>query len=185
MVDMQVDFFNDPELARCRKDLVATCNRLVDAALKRDLTVVEVRTIHAPDRSTWALNMLDDGAGMTEAGTRGAEPVAGLHHAGSRKGITLVTKTRDSAFHGTDLAELLKHEGVDAFLLCGVSTESCIAATATEAYARDLCVGLVLDATASVRWDLHDHTVDSLREQYRQPALKADQAIAAMEDARR
>jgi hypothetical protein len=44
---------------------------------------------------------------------------------------------------------------------------------------------IVLDATASVRWDLHDHTIESLREQYRQPALEADQAIAAMERARR
>jgi len=183
MVDMQADFFNDPELERCRDDLVATCNRVVDAALERGIPVVEVRTVHDPDRSTWALNMLDDGAGLTEAGTPGAEPVEGLHHAGSRDGITLMTKTRDSAFYDTDLAGVLERAGVRAFLLCGVSTESCIAATATEAYARDLCVGLVLDATASVRWDLHDHTVDSLREQYRQPALKADQAIAAMQPA--
>jgi nicotinamidase-related amidase len=181
MVDMQVDFFNDPELDRCREDLVATCNRLVDAALARGLPVIEVRTLHEPDGSTWALNMVDDGAGMTVAGTPGAEPVEGLHHAGSRDGITLVPKTRDSAFHETDLADVLEREGVDAFLLCGVSTESCIAATATAAYARDLCVGLVVDATASVRWDLHDHTIDSLREQYRQPALKAEDAIATMQ----
>jgi nicotinamidase-related amidase len=184
MVDMQVDFFNDPELERCREDLVAACNRVVDAALERGLPVVEVRTVHDPGGSTWALNMVDDGAGMTEEGTPGAEPVAGLHHAGAREGITLVTKTRDSAFHDTDLSGVLDREDVDAFLLCGVSTESCIASTATEAYARDLCVGIVLDATASVRWDLHDHTISSLREQYRQPALEADRAIAAMADRR-
>jgi nicotinamidase-related amidase len=129
--------------------------------------------------------MVDEGAGMTEEGTPGAEPLEGLHHAGARTGITLVTKTRDSAFHETDLAGMLNRQGVEAFLLCGVSTESCIAATATEAYARNLYVGLVLDATASVRWDLHDHTIDSLCEQYRQPALKADQAIEAMERVRR
>jgi nicotinamidase-related amidase len=185
MVDMQIDFFNDPELERCREDLVATCNRLVDAALERGLTVVEVRTVHDPDGSTWALNMVDDGAGMTEAGTPGVEPVDGLRHAGYAEGITLVTKTRDSAFHGTSLGDVLARERVEAFLLCGVSTESCVAATAADAYARDLCVGVVLDATASVRWDLHDHTVDSLREQYRQPAMKADQAIAAMAHRRR
>jgi nicotinamidase-related amidase len=185
MVDMQVDFFNDPELERCRDDLVATCNRLVDAALARRLAVIEVRTLHDPDRSTWTLNMVDDGSGMTEVGSPGAEPVEGLRHAGCGEGITLVTKTRDSAFHDTDLADVLEREGVRAFLLCGVSTESCIAATAAQAYARDLCVGLVLDGTASVRWDLHDHTIDSLRDQYRQPALKADQAIAAMERAQR
>jgi nicotinamidase-related amidase len=181
MVDMQADFFNDPELERCREDLVATCNRLVDAAVERRLLVIEVRTIHAPDKSTWALNMLDDAAGMTVEGTAGVESVDGLHHAGNTEGVTVVTKTRDSAFYATDLEDVLALDGVEAFLLCGVSTESCIAATATDAYARDLCVGVVLDATASVRWDLHDHTMASLHEQYRQPALEAEQAIGAME----
>jgi nicotinamidase-related amidase len=180
MVDMQRDFFADPELERCRDDLKEACNRVVEAALDRGLLVVEIRTLHAEDRSTWALNMLDDRAGMTIAGTPGAEPLEGLQHAGRRAGVTLVAKTRDSAFHGTGLAELLAEAGVEAFLLCGVSTESCIAATAAEAYARDLCVGIVLDATASVRWELHDHALDSLREQYRQPALYADAAIASM-----
>jgi nicotinamidase-related amidase len=61
-----------------------------------------------------------------------------------------------------------------------VSTESCIVATATDAYARDLCVGVVLDGTASVRWELHDHALDSLRAQYRQPAIYAEAAIAAL-----
>jgi nicotinamidase-related amidase len=181
MVDMQVDFFNDPELERCRTDLVTACNQLVDAALERGLPVVEVRTVHEPDGSTWALNMRDDGRGMAQVGTPGAEPLDGLRHAGSRDGITLIKKTRDSAFHGTGLRDVLDRERVEAFLLCGVSTESCIAATATDAYAWDLGVGLVLDATASVRWELHDHTLESLREQYRQPALRVDQAIAAMD----
>lgn len=180
MVDMQRDFFTDPELERCRKDLTATCNALVAAALARGLAVVEVRTVHRDDRSTWSLNMNDDGAGMTIAGTPGADPIEGLLHAGDHGGIALVTKTRDSAFHGTELARRLAEAGVESFLLCGVSTESCIAATATDAYARDLSVGVVLDATASVRWDLHDHALDSLREQYRQPALYAADAIASM-----
>ena len=177
---MQVDFFNDPELARCRGDLVEACNTVIEGALARGLPVVEVRTVHAPDHSTWALNMVDDGEGMTEEGTPGAEPVEGLHHAGTTAGVTLVRKTRDSAFHGTGLEQLLRREGVDSFVVCGVSTESCISATAVDAYARDFSVALVQDGTASVRWDLHDHTIESLREQYRQPVVPAERAVAAM-----
>jgi nicotinamidase-related amidase len=180
LVDMQVDFFHDPELERCREDLVACCNRVVDAALDRGLPVVEVRTIHAADRSTWSLNMLEDDDGMVIAGTPGAEPVEGLHHAGTCGRIDRLEKTRDSAFHGTGLSDLLTRRHVRSFLLCGVSTESCIAATATDGYAHDFQVGIVLDATASVRWDLHDHTIDSLRKQYRQPAMYAEEAIAAL-----
>jgi nicotinamidase-related amidase len=184
MIDMQRDFFNDPELERCREDLVEACNRVIDAALVRGLPVVEIRTVHAGDGSTWALNMLDDRSGMTIEGTPGVEPVEGLRTAESTAGIHLVTKTRDNAFHGTDLHDVLTREGISSLLLCGVSTESCIAATATEAYAADFCVGIVLDATASVRWDLHDHTLDSLREQYRQPAVGSTEAIASMTDRR-
>ena len=182
VIDMQRDFFNDPELARCREDLVAACNRVIMAALRRGLTVVEVRTVHAADRSTWSLNMLDDGSGMTIAGSPGAEPVEGLCTADHSERISSVCKTRDDAFHATELRPLLAREGVNAFLLCGVSTESCIAATATAAYAADLAVGVVLDATASVRPDLHEHALESLSAQYRQPGLYAGDAIAGMAD---
>ena len=180
MVDMQADFFNDPELERCRADLVENCNRLTDTAIEHGLTVIEVRTLHAPDRSTWALNMLDDDAGMTIAGTPGAEPVTGLRHAGTCPQVELITKTRDSAFYDTPLEQRLQSAGVSQFLLCGVSTESCIVATATDAYARDFRVGIVLDATASVRRDLHDRAITSLREQYRQPAIYTEEAREIM-----
>jgi nicotinamidase-related amidase len=184
MVDLQRDFFQDPELERCRTDLTKACNRLVEEALTRELPVLEVRTIHAEDRSTWSLNMIDDGQGMTIAGTAGAEPIEGLHHSGTRQGISLIHKTRDSAFHGTDLAARLAEQRVDAFLLCGVSTESCIAATAIEAYAQDLSVAIVLDGTASVRWELHDYAISSLRQQYRLPCLYVEEAIASLDDRR-
>lgn len=180
MIDMQADFFNDPELERCRGDLVSACNRLTEAAVDRGLPVFEVRTVHAADRSTWALNMLDDGAGMTIAGTAGAEPVEGLRHSGNGEGVELISKTRDNAFYRTPLEQRLRASGVTAFLLSGVSTESCIAATATEGYARDFRVGIVLDATASVRWELHDHAISSLHDQYRQPAFYAEEAIQTM-----
>ena len=115
--------------------------------------------------------MLEDDAGIVLEGTDGVEPLDGLLHAGTTDGILLAQKTRDSAFHNTELDQLLKARGVEAFLLCGVSTESCVAATAVDAYAHDLRVGIVIDATASVRWDLHVQTLRSLKEQYRQSTL--------------
>ena len=180
VVDMQNDFFNDPELERCRDDLVAACNTVTSRALERGLPVVEVRTVHVQDGSTWALNMLEDDAGIVLEGTDGVEPLDGLLHAGTTEGILLVQKIRDSAFHNTELDQLLKARGVEAFLLCGVSTESCVAATAVDAYAHDFRVGIVIDATASVRWDLHDQTLKSLKEQYRQPTLSSDRAVATL-----
>ena len=168
LIDLQNDYFVDDELERCREDLLEACNLLVRAAREAGAPVVEAQTVHAHDKSTWALNMLEDDQGMALEGTPGAERLDGLADAD-----LVVVKTRDSAFHGTGLATWLDERGVDRLVLAGVSTESCIAATATEAYARDLEVVLVEDATASIEWRLHDETLDRLKKQYRQDVVPA------------
>ena len=171
IVDMQVDYFNDSELERCRDDLVAACNALVERATAAEAPVIEVRTEHKPDRSTWALNMRDDDSGMVIEGTPGAEPVPGLR----TEGTTTVIKTRDSAFFRTELEELLASRGVESIALAGVSTESCIATTAADAYARDIRVVLVDEAVASVDPELNRHTQEQLEQQYRQPTVPLDE----------
>src|SRR4051794_6985443 len=102
LIDLQNDYFADDELARCRDDVVAACNVLVDRARASGAPVIELRTVHARDRSTWALNMLEDGQGMVLEGTTGADRVDGL-----READEVVVKTRDSAFHDTDLDQVL------------------------------------------------------------------------------
>jgi nicotinamidase-related amidase len=172
LIDLQRDYFADDELARCRDDLVAASNRLVRAAREAGAPVVEVQTVHARDKSTWALNMLDDDQGMAIEGTPGVERLDDLPEPDH-----LVVKTRDSAFHGTDLAGWLSERDVGRLVLAGVSTESCIAATATDAYAHDLRVVLVEDATASVEKRLHDQTLQRLQAQYRQEVVAADRVF--------
>lgn len=168
LIDLQNDYFADDELERCREDLLDACNLLVRAAREAGAPVVEVQTVHRTDKSTWALNMLDDDQGMALEGTEGAARLDGLVDPDH-----LIVKTRDSAFFGTGLTDWLREREVDRLVLAGVSTESCIAATATDAYARDLRAVLVEDATASVRWSLHDETLARLKEQYRQDVVRA------------
>jgi nicotinamidase-related amidase len=168
LVDLQNDYFESDELARCRDDLVAAVTELVGRAQAAGAPVLEVRTVHARDRSTWAINMLDDGQGMALEGSTGADRLAELPPVGE-----VVVKTRDSAFHGTDLAHRLRRLEVDEIVLAGVSTESCIAATAVDGYAHDFRVVLVEDATASVDAALHGATLERLREQYRHQVVPA------------
>ena len=168
VIDMQNDFFVDDELERCREDLTKACNDLIARARDAGVPVVEVQTVHKHDKSTWALNMLEDDQGMSLAGSEGVQRINGL-----QAGDDVIPKTRDSAFFGTDLEQRLKESGVERLVLCGVSTESCIAATATDAYARNLRVTLVEDATASIEWAQHDQTLARLKEQYRQDVLSA------------
>ncbi|HEX5087622.1 MAG TPA: isochorismatase family cysteine hydrolase [Nocardioides sp.] len=168
VIDLQNDYFADAELARCKADVLAASNLLVRAARAAGALVVEAQTVHARDRSTWALNMLDDDQGMAIEGTEGARRLDGL-----LEPDLCIVKTRDSAFYDTPLESRLRERGVDRLVLAGVSTESCIAATATDAYARDLRVVLVDDATASVEWRLHDETLARLQRQYRQAVVPA------------
>jgi nicotinamidase-related amidase len=175
VVDMQNDFFVNTELARCRTDLIDACNLLARRAHAAGAPVIEVRTVHLPDRSTWALNMLEDDCGMAISGSSGAAPVEGLDIAAT----STVDKTRDSAFHRTGLATHLQKLGITSFALCGVSTESCIAMTAADAYANDLKVLLVGDAVASIDPELHDHMLRNLTEQYRQPVVTAAETTFA------
>jgi nicotinamidase-related amidase len=168
IIDMQNDFFVDDELERCREDLTKACNELIGRAREAGVPVIELQTVHKHDKSTWALNMLEDDQGMSLEGGEGVQRVTGL-----LAGDVVIAKTRDSAFHGTELESRLKDAGVERLVLCGVSTESCIAATATDAYARDLRVTLVEDGTASIEWAQHDETLARLKQQYRQDVLSA------------
>jgi len=168
VIDMQNDFFVDDELERCREDLTKACNELVERARAAGVPVLELQTVHKRDKSTWALNMLDDDQGMALEGSEGVQRIEGL-----QPGDEVIPKTRDSAFHDTDLEQRLRQEGVERLVLCGVSTESCIAATAMDAYARNLRVTLVEDGTASIEWDQHDQTLARLKEQYRQDVVSA------------
>lgn len=174
LIDLQADYFVDDELARCRGDVVAACNALSSAAHERGLPVFEVVTVHEHDRSTWTLSMVEDDQGMALRGTPGAERAADLDPGPA----TRLEKTRDSAFLHTGLEARLRRLGVRRMVLCGVSTESCIAATARDAFAHDLPVVLVSDATASVSWEEHDHTLAMLQQQHRQEVLTSEEVLA-------
>lgn len=173
VIDLQRDYFVDAELERCRADLVDAVNRLAAAATAAGVAVVEVRTEHHPDGSTWTLTMREDGRGPAIAGTSGADPVPGLDLGAA----TRVVKTRDSAFFATDLADVLRRLGVDHVVLAGVSTESCVAATAVDAFAHDVRVTIVSDATASIERRLHEESLTRLARQYRQQVATLDDVV--------
>lgn len=168
VIDLQRDYLADDELRRCSDDIVKTVNGLVERARDAGVPVVDVRTVHRTDGSTWALNMRDDDQGMALEGSEGVEPIEGL-----LPGDVVVEKTRDSAFHGTGLDDLLRERGITHLVLAGISTESCIYTTAADAYAHDYRVTLVEDGTASVKWEEHDHALSMLQGLYRQRVARA------------
>lgn len=176
VIDMQTAYFNNDALERRRSPLVKACNELITQAAKQNLPVINIVTQHVRDKTTWTLNMLDDGEGYLFEGDQETAAVDGLELTGA----TTIVKTRDSAFYGTELNSLLHEEGVEAVILAGVSTHSCIMQTAADAYAHNLRVILARDAIASHDPAFEGMTYKLLAQEYRQPAFPNDKLIHMM-----
>lgn len=176
LIDMQMGFFEAEELAQHRARLVSSCNQLIAAARDAGAPIIAVRTVHKEDKSTWTLKMLEDDQGYLFEGTGQARILPELDLEGS---IELI-KRRDSAFWATELLTLLLQHRVASLILSGVSSETCIAATATDAFSANLPVFLARDALASADPDFEDVTLKFLEDHYRQRILTTEQLIAQL-----
>jgi nicotinamidase-related amidase len=178
VIDMQNAYFEAPELAAQRERLVSSCNRLLEAFTSSGHKALLVGTEHERDKSTWTLSMLDDDQGFIFRGSKQAEAVPGL----ATNGLPQLTKTRDSAFVGTNLLSRLRNWGADEVVLAGVSTHNCIAQTGADAFAHNIRVTYAEDAMASE--DSQD-AADMLRilsTTYRQSVRSSDDILAGLAD---
>lgn len=176
IIDMQNAFFEDEVLAKAQGPLVAACNGLIDAAQRGGSPVLVARTEHLADRSTWTTSMLDDDQGFIFRGTHQAAVVDGLRVSG----LETVTKTRDSAFFGTNLAARLRGHAVERLVLAGVSTHNCVAHTGADAFAHDFRVSYALDAIGSTNADYAAAMLEILSVEYRQPIVGLVEAGALL-----
>jgi ureidoacrylate peracid hydrolase len=169
LIDMQVDFaLADGAMGRRGVDtsmtqaaLQAAC-ALVEAARTARVAVVFVRYVPVEDSAVMAeakARRGDDGPALCQPGTRGAEFVGPLPLAGE----VVVDKPLFNAFAGTMLDHDLKARGVDTLVICGLTTECCVASTAWDAFERDFHVFLAADACAAYDKDLHDGALAALR----------------------
>lgn len=176
LIDLQEDFFDAGPLAERRAAIVQVVNTVARDVAAAGGAVIEVRTQHRRDKSTWALNMLEDDQPVVLEGTDGVRRLPELD---LPDGTVELVKTRDDAFLGTDLEHLLRELAPQHVFLAGVSTEACIALTAASAYARNFEVVLIDDAIASADADAHERFVDWLQDQYRQHSVPSGE-VAAM-----
>lgn len=180
VIDMQNSYFELPGLKGKQDSLLPAVNQLIRAARASARPVILVRTQHQPDRSTWTLNMLEDDQGFAFPGTAGAQFVEGLDMGPHQE----VIKTRDSAFHGTDLQRQLERLDVNRVLICGVSTHSCIQETASDAFAYDFRVAIAADAVTSENPALAAAALTHLHDELRQPVLNQEDSLAFLNSQR-
>ncbi len=74
----------------------------------------------------------------------------------------LITKRRYSAFFATELALFLHEQSVERVVICGVKTNVCVRATATDAFANGFAVAVVGPAVNTNRASLGDASLEDI-----------------------
>ncbi|MDR2856616.1 MAG: cysteine hydrolase [Novosphingobium sp.] len=122
-----------------------------------------VRVGFSPDyREAPAASPIFSGArrnGIFQLGTRGTEIHPALTPAESDFDIV---KHRVSPFYGTALEPILRANGIERIVMCGVSTNGVVHSGAREAHDRDYEVVILEDCCAGVTPDEHMHAIACL-----------------------
>ena len=86
----------------------------------------------------------------------------------------VVVKGRYDAFHGTELEETLRKEGVEQVVICGVLAHLCCESTARSAFIRDFRVFFVVDGVADYNAAFHRASLLNLSHGFARPVLAGD-----------
>lgn len=70
-------------------------------------------------------------------------------------GEPIVTKLRVSAFAGSDLEVILRGQGVDSLVLCGIATSGVVLSSLREAADKDYCLTVLSDACLDADEEVH------------------------------
>jgi nicotinamidase-related amidase len=79
----------------------------------------------------------------------------------------LVLKPKHSAFYATPLDTLLQYIGVESVILCGISSNSCVLLTASDAYVRDYKLFIPADCVAGQNAEDHRKALQLMQENFR------------------
>jgi alpha-ketoglutaric semialdehyde dehydrogenase len=140
LVDLQHDFLDGPSSGR----IVAAAKALLQRCRNQQIPVVHVWTTVDQAGDMRMPHWKSAGKWICVEGTPGhASPLP------PAPDETVIHKRFFSAFAGTGLAELLAQWGISNILLAGVQTQSCIRATAVDAYAHGLTVEIAEAAVGS------------------------------------
>ncbi|WP_297475207.1 nicotinamidase [Thermococcus sp.] len=152
VVDMQRDFMPRGALPVPGGDeIIPRCNEYIEEFRKRGALIVATRDWHPPNHISfkeqggpWPAHCVQN--------TPGAEFVVDLP-----AGAVIISKATEpdkeaySGFEGTDLAEILRENGVKRVYVCGVATEYCVKATALDAVKHGFETYLLSDAVKGIR----------------------------------
>jgi len=156
IIDMQNDFVLEGKPLRVAgaKAVIPGILSVLSEFRKRSLPVFHVLRVHRPDGSDVEITRKELFARSPFAveGTRGAAVIDELT---PLKGEYVLTKTRMSAFIGTELDLMLRTLQVSTLYVCGIQTPNCIRTTVFDGIAYNYPVVLIDDATGASTGEVH------------------------------
>ncbi|MGD2018565.1 MAG: isochorismatase family cysteine hydrolase [Planctomycetota bacterium] len=146
-------------------DVLANTRRLLDAHRDRDTLIINLPIYFSPDyeelgNPTGVLAAIK-AAGAFRRDTEGGRTIQEIVDFDDRI-QHLSGKTSFNAFMGTDLAEVLRKEGVDHVIVAGVITSLCIDSSARAAVENGFAVTILSDASAGRDQTEHSFYCESI-----------------------
>jgi nicotinamidase-related amidase len=156
IIDMQNDFVleNKPLKVAGAFSVIPKIQFVLVEFRKRNLPVFHILRVHRPDGSDVEIirQELFRKQPFAVAGTPGAAVIDEL---APQVEEYILTKTRMSAFVGTELDLMLRTLGVTTLVVCGIQTPNCIRTTVFDGIAYNYPVVLVDDATGAASDEVH------------------------------
>ena len=78
----------------------------------------------------------------------------------------IINKTASGVFNATNAEFVLRNMGIDTLYVCGVYTNECVSTTVRDACDRGFYTTLINDACATVTPQLHNATIETIRDRY-------------------
>jgi len=160
IIDMQNDFVREGKPLRVAGSakVIPKIQVVLAEFRSRSLPVFHVLRVHRPDGSDVEIirQELFRRQPFAVAGTSGA---AIIHELAPLEGEYILTKTRMSAFMGTELRLMLGNLGVTNLVVCGIQTPNCIRTTVFDGIAHNYPVVLVDDATGAASEEVHQANI--------------------------
>ena len=181
IIDMQRDFLlpggfgeslgNDVSLLNAA---VAPCQAVLAAARACGMLVIHTREGHRPDMADcppakWARG--PEGMRIGDHGPMGRILIRGepghdiIPELAPAPGEVVLDKPGKGAFCATDMDLILRSKGIEALLVCGVTTEVCVNTTVREANDRGYRCVVVADACASYFPAFHEAALAMVKAQ--------------------
>jgi nicotinamidase-related amidase len=172
VIDMQRDFLepggfgsalgNDVSLLSAA---VEPLQRVLAATRELGMTIIHTREGHRPDMSDAPRAKVERGAPSLRIGApgpmgriliRGEPGHAFIPELQPAAGEPVIDKPGKGAFYATDLGAILQHRGIEALIVCGVTTEVCVHTTVREANDRGYRCIVPGDCCASYFPEFHE-----------------------------